>query len=81
MSDMVEISRETADALSQIGLGDFNCYEQPERMAFVAEILKRLPDRPEWFPKGKWATLQSIEGQVHACADVDAERIALGDSS
>lgn len=23
--------------------------------------LREMEDRPEWFPKGKWATLQAIE--------------------
>jgi len=27
---------------------------------FIVEAAKRAPDRPEWFPRGKWATIQQI---------------------
>ena len=27
----------------------------------VVEIAKRAEDKPEWFPRGKWATIQSIK--------------------
>lgn len=26
--------------------------------------LREMEDRPEWFPKGKWATLQRIEEEL-----------------
>ena len=28
----------------------------------VIEASKRAEDRDEWFPRGKWATIQSIQG-------------------
>ena len=30
----------------------------------IVEISKRVTDKPEWFPKGKWATIQSIQEKV-----------------
>jgi hypothetical protein len=35
-----------------------------EHWAWAHFLLKVSPDRPEWFPKGKWATLQIIEGEL-----------------
>ena len=33
----------------------------PEQWAWVWFQLRAAEDRPEWFPSGKWATLQAIE--------------------
>lgn len=38
---------------------------------FVIEIAKRAADEDEWFPRGKWATIQSIQ----ALCDVEADCI------
>ena len=66
--DSVVLSSRTAEALSRVGIGDFNPVELPERMAFVALVLGHIADLPEFFPKGKWATIQEIERQVGMCA-------------
>lgn len=31
---------------------------------FVIEVAKRAEDREEWFPRGQWATIQSIQSAV-----------------
>jgi len=31
---------------------------------FIVALAKRAPDKPEWFPKGKWATIQAIEDRI-----------------
>ena len=74
-ADTITISSQVADALTLLDLGDFNRVEAPERMAYVLLILKKLDDRPEWFPRGKWATIQAIEAQLDACADEQAKLI------
>lgn len=33
----------------------------PENWAWLWMRLREAEDKPEWFPKGKWATLQVIE--------------------
>lgn len=33
---------------------------------FVVEIAKRAEDNSDWFPRGKWATIQHIEGKIDA---------------
>jgi hypothetical protein len=33
----------------------------PEKWAWLWMQLREAEDKPEWFPKGKWATLQIIE--------------------
>lgn len=33
----------------------------PEMWAFLWFQLREAEDKPEWFPSGKWATLQRIE--------------------
>lgn len=30
----------------------------------VIELAKRADDRAEWFPHGKWATIQNMQGRV-----------------
>lgn len=36
----------------------------PEQWAWIWFQLQVAEDRPEWFPKGKWATVQFIGGQL-----------------
>lgn len=36
----------------------------PEHWAWIWFQLRAAKDRPEWFPHGKWATLQFIQGQL-----------------
>ena len=68
MRDIIEISNKVAEALS-IALGqDFNRVEQPERMAWVILVMKKLPDSEVTFPHGKWATIQAIENQLERAA-------------
>jgi hypothetical protein len=43
--------------------------ESAERMAWLAVLLRKCEDRSDWFPRGKWATIQHIEGQVDQAAD------------
>jgi len=62
--DVIKVSPETADALSTLGLGDVYTIMTAERAAFLALIMIHLPDRPEWFPKGKWATIQHVAKQL-----------------
>jgi hypothetical protein len=64
----VGMSDALIDGLNQIGLGKFFGLETPERMAWVVLILRELDDRPEWFPRGKWATIQWIEESLHRIA-------------
>jgi len=33
----------------------------PEEWAWICFQLRAAVDKPEWFPKGKWATIQVIE--------------------
>lgn len=30
----------------------------------IVTVAKFVEDRPEWFPRGKWATIQAIESQI-----------------
>jgi hypothetical protein len=66
--DTVTLLPSTAEAFNRLGLGDFYRVNDPERMAWVARVLRQLPDDPRIFPRGKWPTIQSIEGQVDASA-------------
>lgn len=67
MSD-IRLSQRTADALSALGLGLFTPCEQPERMAWVVLVLRKMRDEAHVFPRGKWATIQAIEGQLEQAA-------------
>ena len=39
------------------GLG----YVEVSLALFVIEVAKRAEDRADWFPRGKWATIQAIQ--------------------
>jgi hypothetical protein len=41
----------------------FNYVHLSTALLLVA-IAKRAPDHAEWFPRGKWATIQNIEGRI-----------------
>jgi hypothetical protein len=50
---------------------DFYCAEQWTKSwveiapaLFLVEIMKRAEDLPEYFPRGKWATIQAIEDRL-----------------
>jgi hypothetical protein len=36
----------------------------PEHWAWICFQLQASDDRPEWFPKGKWATIQFIQHKL-----------------
>ena len=31
---------------------------------FIVEVAKRAPDKEEWFPHGKWATIQMLQEKI-----------------
>ena len=64
MNDTVTLSKLAADGLTSIGIGDIERQEQPERMAWIALVLRYVPDTERVFPLGKWATIQAIDAQV-----------------
>lgn len=66
--DTVTLLPDTAEALSELGFGEFYPVETPERMAWVVKVLWGLDDEPRTFPHGKSGTCQSIEEQVQAAA-------------
>ena len=40
----------------------------PEFWAWMYFELRESEDRPEWFPRGKWATLQFLEAKLSEAA-------------
>ena len=68
MIDSIQLSHATADGISLALNQDFNTFEPLERMAWIVLILKKLEDKEEWFPRGKWATIQSIWEQLEKAA-------------
>ncbi len=62
-------SQLTQDALRRWSMDMFNdelmlddIFGLPEHWAWVWFLLRESEDRPEWFPHGKSATLQILEG-------------------
>ena len=41
-------------------------YEEIQNVLLIIEIAKLAPDRPDWFPRGKWATIQSMQSKAEA---------------
>jgi len=48
----------------------------PENWAWIWFQLRRAADRLEWFPRGKWATLQHIERLLNECAQASVDTAA-----
>ena len=44
---------------------------------FIIEIAKISEDKPEWFPHGKWATIQAIEEKI----DNEIEKIRIASTN
>jgi hypothetical protein len=67
-----EFSRDTQDGLKALCLR-YELWELdtqlPEWWAALAFILRQAPDDPEFFPKGKWATIQQIERRLDEWAN------------
>jgi len=70
----INLSPRVAEGLEKALSQDFYGVENPERMAWVVLVLKKLDDNENWFPHGKWATIQNIESQLDACAEISARR-------
>lgn len=77
--DYIELSdsTRTRDGLAAMldaaedGLGVYGerlYVELPIALLIIA-IAKRAEDRPDWFPRGKWATIQSLQGECDAQLD------------
>lgn len=47
----------------QMRIGEF---EHPDVAAAVIVLAAEAEDRPEWFPRGKWATIQALQARVEA---------------
>lgn len=71
----VTMSQAAADGLSAIGMGDFAAVETAERMTWVVLVLLHVPDHDAWFPRGKWATIQSLQQQLTGCAMRRAQEV------
>ena len=50
---------------SAIGLNEYvSTYVEIPTALLIVEVAKRAPDRAEWFPRGKWATIQNIQNGI-----------------
>lgn len=74
--DTIELSPLAAEGLSRIGIGDFDRFTDPTRMGCVVFVLPHIPDAPDFFPKGKWATIQEIQRQLNQYGLAIAQRAA-----
>ena len=75
--DCVRLSNDTANALNQLEIcgyvGRVNSDEPA--MAWLFFVARELPDTDQIFPRGKWATIQHIEGQLIKMAQLRAEQV------
>ena len=67
--DTIKLTSFTAEGLERALGQDFHRHELPDRMAWVVWQLKEIEDKPEFFPCGKWATIQEIERQLEKAAE------------
>jgi hypothetical protein len=74
---MIRITEKTAQALSGLKIGKFGVSEDPERMAWVVLILRKLKDEPHVFPRGKHLTILEIERQLEHAAIETAKKCTV----
>ena len=76
---MKSLSPETYYALeklrSEFGWVDIYEYMEPELIAYLACRLKFVPDNADYFPKGKWATIQRLQDLVDEHAKEEVSKI------
>lgn len=71
-SILLSANRKVLDGLNRIAqdmLDDEAClcpsaYVEPSDALFIIEMAKRAEDREDYFPHGKWATIQAIQERV-----------------
>lgn len=44
-------------------------FVEVEVCLLIIALARRAPDRKEWFPRGQWSTIQSLESKVNAILD------------
>ena len=48
-----------------IGINEYvQTHVEVEVALLIIEVAKRSPDHAHWFPRGQWATIQSLEAKV-----------------
>lgn len=65
----VRLSASSAAGASLALQQDIHVWTDNERMAWFLMLLRRCEDKEEFFPRGKWATIQEIENQLNREAD------------
>jgi len=75
MTDRITLSHAVADGISLAISQDVYTCESPERMAWIVLLLRKMEDKEIWFPRGKWATIQSIEAQLNKATEEFVENM------
>jgi hypothetical protein len=57
------LSNMMAKALDDPGFELLRYVDLPTAL-FVVEVAKRAEDREDWFPRGKWATIQALQDRI-----------------
>ena len=73
--DTIELLPRTAEALDDLVCHVGTVNVSMENMAWLALVLRELPDTPERFPNGKWATIQHLESQLQIAAKAVANQL------
>lgn len=50
------------DISGDAGIDDDRAWERARIGAILVAVMKSVPD--EWFPRGKWATIQAVQGRI-----------------
>lgn len=72
---VITMSKETADSLTALLGMKIWPLDTAERLSWIVRILRHMSDVPEFFPKGKWATIQHLEDQLEDAAKLYAVNI------
>jgi hypothetical protein len=73
MMDLIQLSESKSvldglDAMVTARIGSHNyvhMFVDVPVACFVVTVAKLADDEPEWFIRGKWATIQAIETRIH----------------
>ena len=72
--DQINLTSQAIEGMERALAEDFGHVEVPERMAWIVLQLRYIEDTEDFFPMGKWATIQSIESQLEKAAKYYAAR-------
>jgi hypothetical protein len=66
VTGLADLMRDLLDAEEYV----YSHVDMPSAL-FIVEVAKLADDRQDYFPRGKWATIQNIQARMALCLDIE----------